>query len=55
MMYAQSLPAQCVAASFSLAWDATAMLSKKENAEKILRNASQFISTAAGSDGFKNP
>jgi hypothetical protein len=55
LMYAQSLLAQCVAAAFSIAWDATAMLAGKDYAERILSSSAQFIATAAGSDGFKNP
>jgi len=55
LTYAQSLLAQCVATAFSLAWNATAMLSGKDNAGMILSSATQFIATAAGSDGFKNP
>jgi hypothetical protein len=55
LAYAQALLAQCVTAVFSLAWNATAMLSGKDQTAMILSNATQFIATAAGSDGHKNP
>jgi hypothetical protein len=55
LVYAQSLLAQCVAAAFALAWDATAMLSGKDYKERIQSGAAQFVATAAGSDSFKDP
>jgi hypothetical protein len=55
LMYAQSLLAQCVSTAFALAWQATAMLSGSDYGNMILQNATNFISTAASSDSFKEP